>query len=178
MKNMPNTWNYRVVDLEKDEAFVLCEVFYFKNKINSWAPISFRGPLGSSLYKWGTPAARKESTPRTQVRSQEDASCTQESHPQDLQAPEDSTTPLRNTMTHNETQHINAAQARAEADAESFAARISILEERHNSTINTAHKIFQNQQNQLDATNKRVDLLRDLLEKIYYMIKEDNDNGV
>ena len=56
--------------------------------------------------------------------------------------------------------------------------RLDTLEERHNHVIDTAHKLFENQQNQLDATNKRVDLLRDLLEKIYHMLKEDIDNGV
>ena len=56
--------------------------------------------------------------------------------------------------------------------------RLDILEEKHNHVIDTAHKLFENQQNQLDATNKRVDLLRDLLEKIYHILKEDNNNGV
>jgi hypothetical protein len=56
------TWNYRVVDLEKDEALALCEVFYNNNKIIGWAPIH-QGPLGSAIVctqKWGTPATRKE----------------------------------------------------------------------------------------------------------------------
>jgi hypothetical protein len=55
-------WNYRVVDMEKGECFVLCEVFYNKNKIRGWVPIR-EGPMGSAIVcaeKWGTPATRKE----------------------------------------------------------------------------------------------------------------------
>lgn len=56
--------------------------------------------------------------------------------------------------------------------------RLTTLEERHNQVVDTAHKLFNNQQDQLDATNKRIDLMRDLLERIYHILKEDASNGL
>ena len=60
MSSIPTTWDYRVVDLEKGEALVLCEVFYRKNKIIGWSTLH-RGPIGSSVvHNWLSSAARKE----------------------------------------------------------------------------------------------------------------------
>lgn len=56
--------------------------------------------------------------------------------------------------------------------------RLTTLEERHNQVVDTAHKLFNNQQDQLDATNNRINLMRDLLEKIYHILKEDASNGL
>lgn len=56
---MPSHWNYRVVDHEKGEALVLCEVYYEGKKIVGYCPLN-RSPLGSSIEDWGTKAARTE----------------------------------------------------------------------------------------------------------------------
>ena len=56
--------------------------------------------------------------------------------------------------------------------------RLATLEERHNQVVDTAHKLFNNQQDQIDANSKRIDLMRDLLEKIYHILKEDASNGL
>jgi len=51
-------WNYRVVDTEKGECFVLCEVFYSKKKIISYNMLN-RGPIGSTVdHDWHTKAAK------------------------------------------------------------------------------------------------------------------------
>lgn len=56
--------------------------------------------------------------------------------------------------------------------------RLTTLEEKHNQVVDTAHKLFNNQQDQLDANSRRIDLMRDLLEKIYHILKEDASNGL